>query len=487
MTSDTNGSFVIDFLRKTRNLYILPPVLLRAFTLYVPLSFVNVTSWKLYLPLLRSIVVCDVPVTQYSGSLYCGDVNQVMSVALLQEAWLVAVKLVLRMISGPILGALCDQHGRKTILMLSIGGFTVSCFLMFLACVQTLVPPVFILTIAMVIQGCTTAFGLCFKGMVADALPKEERAKGFVVMNHADVLSRAITIVLVIAVQKAQILHYDWLCLIAVASGLVLLLCCHCFLHETLPAAAVGQAAAADAKGGDAKAVVAGQGSLWRLFAARTPALAKPMDLLSRSHFLKLQLLQRLLLQMGNGWESVQDSFAISVLGWGPGDWDLFNVPISTGREVWGMLMSGVMVHWAANRANLFWYVQASTAFMSTMFVIQNFAPWGPAFLLLPRYLMALVPNDGGATDVFFSSQFAGEDQATAQGLLTAADNMMSGLGRWLFAYCFNPAARGLAATHPLLARSVCLLLSNAVCIYTWRTYGGLNGHDGRRNGKKDE
>merc|ERR1711918_218950 len=124
----------------------------------------------------------------------------------------------------------------------------------------------------------------------------------------------------------------------------------------------------------------------------------------------------------------------------GPGDWDLANVPISTGREVWGMLTSGMMVHWAADRSNLHWYVKATIAFSSTMLVAQVFAPWGPVFLLLPRYLLALMPGDGGASDVFFSSQFAGVAQATAQGLLTAADNVMSGLARGLFARYFDPA-----------------------------------------------
>ena len=48
----------------------------------------------------------------YSGSLHCGDRNLVISISLQQEAWLVGLKLLCRMISGPILGALCDYHGR---------------------------------------------------------------------------------------------------------------------------------------------------------------------------------------------------------------------------------------------------------------------------------------------------------------------------------------------------------------------------------------
>ena len=49
----------------------------------------------------------------YSGSLHCGDRNLVISISLQQEAWLVALKLFCRMISGPFLGALCDYHGRN--------------------------------------------------------------------------------------------------------------------------------------------------------------------------------------------------------------------------------------------------------------------------------------------------------------------------------------------------------------------------------------
>jgi len=494
-------TLVVDTLRKLRNLYILPPVLLPAFLLYVPLSFVNVTSWKLYLPLLRSLVVCDTPLSQYSGSLYCGDVNMVMSVALQQEAWLVAVKLVIRMVSGPILGALCDQHGRKKILMLSIGGFTFACFLMYLACIQSFVPPVYLLTVAMIVQGCTTAFGLCFKGMVADSFEAKERAKGFVVLNHVDVLSRAFVIVFIISVQKAQLLHYDRLCLAASVAGLVLLACCHLFVHETLvrvePAAAATPVAAA--KNGhsvdsEVQSPTGSVGLLWQ-FAARfstsRPELSKPLELFWSSRFLQIRLLQKLLERLAEGWESIQDSFAISVLGWGPGDWDLVNVPISTGREVWGMITSGMMVHWAAKPANLHFYVKATIGFSSVMLLVQNFAPWGAVFMLLPRYMLALVPGDGGATDVFFSSQFHGEAQATAQGLLTAADNMMSGVARGLFARFFDPGARGFAAAYPLLTRSVCTLLANAVCLYSWRRFGGMDAKkdtngEKETNGKKD-
>lgn len=485
------SSLLAEPFRKLRSLYVLPPVLLPAFLLYVPLSFVNVTSWKLYLPLLRSLVECDAPITHYSGSLHCGDVNMVMSVALQQEAWLVAVKLVLRMVSGPILGALCDQHGRKAILMLSIGGFTVACFLMYIACIQSFVPPVLVLTVAMIVQGCTTAFGLCFKGMVADVYEAKERAKGFVVLNHVDVLSRAFVIVFTITVQKSQLLHYDRVCFAAFMCGLVLLLWCHLCLHETLvrrpavAAAAIPVAATngQQSAGGAVDSSEAGSRSLWRLFAARRPELSRPLQLLWSSQFLQIRLLQKLLERLAEGWESVQDSFAISVLGWSPGDWDLQNVPISTGREVWGMLTSGMMVHWAADRANLFWYVKATIGFNCAMLMLQNFAPWGAGFLLLPRYLLAMVPGDGGASDVFFSSQFSGEAQATAQGLLTAADNVMSGLARGIFARCFDPSARGFEATYPLVARSGFTCLAGLVCLHSWRRFGGLSAHGHDKNG----
>merc|ERR1712070_1266957 len=149
-----------------------------------------------------------------------------------------------------------------------------------------------------------------------------------------------------------------------------------------------------------------------------------------------------------------------------------------------GMLTSGMMVHWAAQPQNLYWYVQATIFFSSAMLLVQNLAPWGPVFLLLPRFLLAMVPGDGGASDVFFSSQFAGEAQATAQGLLTAADNMMSGIARGFFAHYFNPAARGFEAMYPLLARSTFFVLANGVCLYSWRRFGGLTGQHGDENGR---
>ena len=96
---------------------------------------------------------------------------------------------------------------------------------------------------------------------------------------------------------------------------------------------------------------------------------------------------------------------AVWHLGWGPGDWDLVNVPISSFREFWGMATSGLMVQWARNPRNSFWYQQASLGFGSAMLpgqkavnqgflfpslkhlrlLIQTFAPFGAAFLLVPR------------------------------------------------------------------------------------------------------
>jgi hypothetical protein len=359
----------------------------------------------------------------------------------------------------------------------------------------------------MVIQGSTTAFGLCFKAMVADACAAgTEKAKGFVVLNHMDVLSRGAVIVFVIVVQKSQILHYDRLCLAAVAIGSALVIACHWYVHETLglhsatAAAPVLQEAAANGKNGTTKdthtdtstnghkAAANGKGAskgsgFLAAFSLGKPSLSRPFKLLWSSGFLQLRLVQMLLLRLAEGWECLQDSFVISVLGWGPGDWDLANVPISSGRELWGMLSSGAMVHWTKTPANRFWYVKATLAFGSAMALVQSFAPWGAAFLLVPRYLLALMPGDGGADQVFFSSQFSSANQATAQGLLTSMDNLMSGLARGIFARYFDPAARDWEATYPLLVRFTVLLLANSVCFYSWSKCGGFstNGH-----GKKE-
>lgn len=215
------------------------------------------------------------------------------------------------------------------------------------------------------------------------------------------------------------------------------------------------------------------------LFSARSllrssfKELSSPFELLRSSRFLQIRLAQMLLLQLGNGWESVLDSFMISTLGWGPGDWDLVNVPISSFREFWGMATSGLMVQWARNPRNSFWYQQASLGFGSAMLLIQTFAPFGAAFLLVPRCLLAFCPGDGGSDAAFFSSQFPPQAQASANGLLTAVDNIVSGVARWLFArFFFDPSTKGWPAVLPLAVRTVCTLLSNALALYAWWVYG---------------
>lgn len=485
---------VVDFFEKLRALYVLPRSLRPAFLLYFPLGFLNVTSYKLYLPLLRSLVVCDVPPgpgpAAFTGSVYCGDRDLVIAVALQQEAWLVGVKLLFRMASGPVLGHLCDKHGRKPVLLAGIAGLTVTFLLMVLACVQSFVPTLAILTLALSIQGSSTAFGLCYKAMIADSIQGAERAKGFVVLNHVDVLSRGLTLVFVIYIQKIQFVHYEWLCLAAAVVGAALLLYCYCYMPETLPAASDAPAASnghassagksngsAGAAGAGAQKDVATRGdggaTALEMLRAKLLGLGTPLKLLRRSTFLQLRLLHMGLMQLSSGWESVQDSFMIAVLGWGPGDWDLMNVPISSFRELWGMLSSGVMVHWASSQTNNFRYVKASLTFNLLMRAVQIFAPFGAIFMLVPRYLLALVPGDGGAEAALFSSQFPSDVQATAAGFLMAADNFASAVARALYArYFFDPSARGWSATYPLLVRIVFKVLGSAVSFYVWRRFG---------------
>ncbi|CAE7208009.1 unnamed protein product, partial [Symbiodinium pilosum] len=251
-------------------------------------------------------------------------------------------------------------------------------------------------------------------------------------------------------------MHFGMLCLLAGMMGLLILALCYLHLEETLP----HQGKLVDT-------------SVTGLLSSSFKELTSPFELLRGSKFLQIRLIQMLLLQLGNGWESILDSFMISSLGWGPGDWDLVNVPISSFREFWGMVTSGLMVHWAKDPANSFWYVQANLGFGSAMLLIQNFAPFGAIFLLLPRCLLAFCPGDGGADAAFFSSQFPAQAQASANGLLTAVDNIVSGVARWLFArFLFDPSTRGWPATLPLLVRTVCTLLSNALCLYAWWKYG---------------
>ena len=69
--------------------------------------------------------------------------------------------------------------------------------------------------------------------------------------------------------------------------------------------------------------------------------------------------------------------------GWGPGDWDLFNVPISSFREIWGMVTSGFMVQWAQQPGNSYWFMQANLLFGSAMPLCGNGPKWASASKLM--------------------------------------------------------------------------------------------------------
>eukprot|EP00438_Fugacium_kawagutii_P022583 Skav216778 [mRNA] locus=scaffold579:82536:84369:+ [translate_table: standard] len=209
-------------------------------------------------------------------------------------------------------------------------------------------------------------------------------------------------------------MRFDLLCMMAGALGLLILLFCHFALEETLKEKKVGDPTLPGcSEQGIPSHSPTGIIGVWHFL----NELRAPYQLLWSSEFLQIRLAQMLLGQLGNGWESIQDSFMISILGWGPGDWDLFNVPISSFREMWGMVTSGYMVHWAQQPGNGYWFIQANLVFGSAMtLVIQNFGPFGALFLLLPRRLapcqrclLALCPGDGGADAAFFSSQFPRE------------------------------------------------------------------------------
>lgn len=198
------------------------------------------------------------------------------------------------------------------------------------------------------------------------------------------------TLCFVIWIQKLQFMRFDLLCMMAGLLGLGILLACHLSLEESLVEKKVSKQLP----------------DLQHLF----KELKAPYELLGSSRFLQIRLAQMLLQQLGNGWESVQDSFMISILGasglertavnagWGPGDWDLFNVPISSFRELWGMATSGLMVQWTQEPGNAYCYMQMNLLVGSLMclafrfsfshvvrLVLQSFAPFSALFLLIPR------------------------------------------------------------------------------------------------------
>lgn len=245
------------------------------------------------------------------------------------------------------------------------------------------------------------------------------------------------TLCFVIWIQKLQFMRFDLLCMMAGLLGLGILLACHLSLEESLVEKKVSKQLP----------------QLQHLF----KELKAPYELLGSSRFLQIRLAQMLLQQLGNGWESVQDSFMISILG--ALGFLAHGCKCRLGSRGLGPLQRadqqfpGALGHghqWAHGavdpraRQRLLVHADEPLGGISDVSslpfqllargevgapklrALQRALLVDPeAFLALKnrstmwcRCFLALCPGDGGADAAFFSSQFPREAQASANGLL---------------------------------------------------------------------
>ncbi|CAK0824580.1 unnamed protein product [Prorocentrum cordatum] len=112
------------------------------------------------------MVTCDVAVSPgavFTGSVLCGDKAYVLAEAQAQEGSLVSMKLAVHAVAGPLLGVLADRAGRRPVLIMSLGGFTLAfCLFAAISAQRGLPSRLPLMRLCFFVEGATNAFDVVY-------------------------------------------------------------------------------------------------------------------------------------------------------------------------------------------------------------------------------------------------------------------------------------------------------------------------------------
>lgn len=401
---------------------------------YFLVSIVYSLGIQLYGPYLRSMVSCETPVQagqEFSGSAYCGDASHVLAVAQAEEGALVSMKLAIHALAGPFLGSLADRIGRRPMLIMSLGGFTVAFFLFFLSSLSHRFHSFPVMAVCFLIEGATNAFNVVYMSMLADSTQVSDRASAFAAYQMTGAASQVLAQLASVSILRRNLTSYAtvW------------------FLQFVLLAADVFFAWYAIRE--SLLSLMPGHHDI-KLVPMTLDIVKGPFQLLRSEAFLRLWLVSVVVSNLGAGLSGILASYTIAVYGWLPGDYQSLSwisKCLQTGSlAVLSPLMN---THWRPASIAM---LQTTSSFWTSF--LQVFAPFSPTFLFGPNYIMDTLAFSAPADAAFLSLQFGAEKQARVNAVQHFFANFSTSISIALFSspVLFQPDARHIRAMRPFVA-----------------------------------
>ncbi|CAK9037388.1 unnamed protein product [Durusdinium trenchii] len=380
---------------------------------YSLLSILFMLAVQLYGPFLRSMVKCAAKLQPgaFTGSAHCGDSNLVLSVAQAREGRLVALKLLVHAFAGPVLALLADSVGRRPVLLLGLGGFTVA-FGLFasVAGLPVIHGSQSVMCMSFIVEGCTSAFDVVFLSVLADlAKSTTDRVTCFSVLYGVGAFGHAIALCFAARILRWELKNYApvWVAMTMGMAGvtMLVLLC----IPESLPSA---QAKLRPQKLTLSKVMT---------------STAVQMRFLISNRFLQIWLTAVLFKSLAAGLGSIYASFTLAAYAWKPGDWQAATWPF----EMISMGSLSLLGPLAARKRP-----ESVISFTSIAGILthgcQILAPFSALALVGPHLFSGLLAFARPVSAAFLSSMFPASQQGwdaarpfLFAGLLAALGNSM--------------------------------------------------------------
>lgn len=441
---------------------------------YLIVSVVYSLGIQLYGPFLRSLVECEhppLPEGRFSGSAHCGDADYVLAVAQAREGSLVSMKLVVHAIAGPFLGSLADRLGRRPVLLMGVSGYAIAFLLLFMVDAGLTGPGHRLVTLCFLIEGATNAFDVVYMSMIADMTPsgdartEADRSTAFSAYFICNAGGQVVAQLLSVWLLRKRLESYAAVWVVLFFALVVDVLFVWCYLPETL--------ALPDGKEGASKAAL-----------TVLSIIKGPFQLVSSEPFLRMWLLSVILTNLAAGLPAVLASFSIAVYGWSPGDLQActwFSILLRVGSI--GLLSPHAHKMGSSAAIVLFQIFMTVVANL-----IQVLAPFSPAALLGPGYVVDTMAFANPANAAFLSTKFGGGKQAGVNSVQHLCSNLSTSVSIAIFSspLVFRPGVQRSSATRPFVLAFLLSLAGGVVKARLAASYlGTFSGYCAGRSTSK--